>query len=161
MSNSKPNLQSVRNVFGLFSQKVQLLKELASSRSSALIAEASRSAELLSALEAEKATNAALKATLVEKASESLNLAIQIVTLTEQCGATEEARSYAISQVDALNAQLQEKKAELASAEAAADELAAAEVVEDTQQAEAEAALQTQISDLEVEITSLTSEIAE
>lgn len=161
MSSSTPNLQSVRNVLGLFSQKVQLLKELASSRSSALIAEASRSAELFSALEAEKATNAALKATLVEKASESLNLAIQIVTLTEQCGATEEARSYAISQVDALNLQLQEKKTELASAAAAADELAKAEVIEDTQQAESEAALQTQISDLEVEITSWTSEIAE
>lgn len=156
-----PNIQTVRNLFDLFSQKVQLLNELVSSRGTSLAAEISRNADLTSANKAQAALVASLNVMLAEKTGESLNLAMQIASLSEQYGASESARSYAATQVDALNAQLEEKKAEIERAAAAAAELASAEVAEDTQQAEADATLQSQIADLETEITSLTSEIVD
>lgn len=156
-----PNIQTVRNLFDLFSQKVQLLNELVSSRGTSLAAEISRNADLASANKAQAALVASLNVMLAEKTGESLNLAMQIASLSEQYGASESARSYAATQVDALNAQLEEKKAEIERAAAAAAELASAEVAEDTQQAEADATLQSQIADLETEITSLTSEIVD
>lgn len=156
-----PNIQTFRNLFNLFSQKVQLLNELASSRATNLAAEISRSADLASENKAQAALVTSLNLMLAEKTGESLNLAMQIASLSEQYGASESARSYAATQVDALNANLEEKKAEIEKATAAAAALASAEVAEDTQQAEADATLQSQIAELEIEITSLTSEIAD
>lgn len=137
------------------------MNELVSSRGTSLAAEISRNADLASANKAQAALVASLNVMLAEKTGESLNLAMQIASLSEQYGASESARSYAATQVDALNAQLEEKKAEIERAAAAAAELASAEVAEDTQQAEADATLQSQIADLETEITSLTSEIVD
>ena len=156
-----PNIQTFRNLFNLFSQKVQLLNELASSRATSLAAEISRNADLASENKAQAALVTSLNLMLAEKTGESLNLAMQIASLSEQYGASESARSYAATQVDALNANLEEKKAEIEKATAAAAALASAEVAEDTQQAEADATLQSQIAELETEITSLTSEIAD
>lgn len=154
-----PNLQTIRSVLALYAQAVERQGFLLSFRAATLATVTAEKQALQTQYGTLNDLYTATFGVIAQKTEEAFNLATQVATLTTQFSESEEARLYAVTQVDALAIELQTKQSELATATQTASELAALEVAEDLAQAQADLAAQAEIDALAAQINELLGQI--